>query len=96
MLGPVGWYSVLSEKPEVVNFSKWLTSCTSLEELKSEWKILRLLQGRGDVSTQDALVTLATSPEMCVPVFSAAIYRLLLLPVERGTIVFNDESYSEQ
>jgi len=43
---------------------------------------------QGDLSTQDALVTLATSPEKCAmfPVFSAAIYRLLLLPVGTASV----------
>ena len=67
--------TILSEKPEVADFSKVADLLgTSREELESEWKILRRLQG--DLSTQDALVMLATSPEKCAmfPVFSAAIY----------------------
>jgi len=79
--------TVLSRKPEVADFSKVADVLgTSREELESEWKILRRLQG--DLSTQDALITLATSPEKCAvfPVFSAAIYRLILLPVGTASV----------
>ena len=79
--------TVLSKKPEVADFGKGADVLgTSREELGSEWKILWHLQG--DLSTQDALITLATSPENCTifPVLSAAIYRLLLLPVGTASV----------
>jgi len=79
--------TVLSEKPEVADFSKRADILgTSREQLGSEWKILRRFQG--ELSTQDALITLTTSPEKCAmfPVFSAAIYRLLLLPVGTANV----------
>ena len=58
----------------------------SSTELDSEWRILRRLQG--DLSTQDNLIMLATSPEKCAmfPAFSSAIYKLLLLPVGTATV----------
>ena len=45
-------------------------------ELESEWRIVRRLEG--DLSTQDNLIMLATSPEKCAmfPAFSSAIYKL--------------------
>ena len=79
--------TVLSKKPEVADFSKRADILgTSREQLGSEWKILRRFQG--ELSTQDALITLTTSPEKCAmfPVFSAAIYRLLLLPVGTANV----------
>ena len=55
-------------------------------DLDSEWKILRRLQG--DLSSQDSLITLATSPDKCAmfPVFSSAVSKLLLLPVGTATV----------
>lgn len=55
-------------------------------DLDSEWKILRRLQG--DLSSQDSLVTLATSPDKCAmfPVFLSAVSKLLLLPVGTATV----------
>jgi len=48
--------------------------------------MIRRLQG--DLSSQDSLVTLATSPDKCAmfPVFLSAVSKLLLLPVGTATV----------
>ena len=79
--------TILSQKPEVADFSKVADILgVSPTELDSEWRILRRLPG--DLSTQESLITLATSPEKCAmfPAFSSAIYKLLLLPVGTATV----------
>jgi hypothetical protein len=56
------------------------------KEMLDEWKFLQRLDG--DLSTADMLLTLATSPqyEKMYPTFSAAVTRLLLLPIGTATV----------
>jgi hAT family C-terminal dimerisation region len=80
-------HTILSQKPEVVDFTKVADILNVPSgELDSEWSILRRLPG--NLSTQDNLIMLATSPEKCAmfPTFSNAIYKLLLLPVGTATV----------
>ena len=79
--------TILSEKPELPDFSKVADVLgVSPGELESEWRILRRLEG--DLSAQDNLIILPTSPEKCAmfPAFSSAIYKLLPLPVGTATV----------
>lgn len=77
----------MPEKPESADFTKAAAILgVAPADLDSEWKILRRLQG--DLSSQDSLITLATSPDKCAmfPVFSSAVSKLLLLPVGTATV----------
>ena len=79
--------TILWEKSETADFSKVAAILNvSPEELESEWKILRRIEG--DLSAQDTLIVLATAPEKraMFPAFSSAIYKLLLLPIGTATV----------
>ena len=58
----------------------------SAADMESEWRILRRLPG--DLGTQDNMLNLAVSPDKVAmfPTFSAAVRRLLLLPVGTATV----------
>ena len=66
----------------------------------TEWKILRRIEG--DLSAQDTLIMLATTPEKCAmfPAFASAIYKPLLLPIGTATVEWSfstdDEPHREQ
>jgi len=64
-------------KPALADFTKVSDMLgVSPGELESEWRIVRRLEG--NLSTQDNLIMLATSPEKCAmfPAFSSTIYKL--------------------
>jgi len=79
--------TTLREKPEIGNF-EGLARLLQLDskDLQSEWKILRRVSS--DLSSQTAMIDLATSPEKIAmfPLMSKAVRLLLLLPLGTATV----------
>ena len=70
--------------PDFIKIAKVLG--TSSQELQKEWEFIQRLDG--DLSSDKQMITIATSPQYIrmYPTFSAAIRRLLLLPVATATV----------